>query len=219
MTGPVDGRRLRAGTAAVLEEAAIDGRTLLSRLEIISRLKKFNLSPALPATEDQYEIHGEKLAPVVAACALANGKPAYQLDRLVVTREMIELSVRKRVKGKRHVVDIDWRAQLDREFKDTPAPKGSIEDRGRSEKAAALNELASSRFSVLIGAAGTGKTTLLKFLCRAAPIQQRGVAGAGPGRAENLRQQAYSSVKARRSDDFKIRSHHSQRTGDGGHCL
>ena len=203
MTGPVDGRRLRAGTAAVLEEAAVDGHTLLSREEIVSRLKKFNLSPALPATdEDHYEIHGEKFAPVVAACALANGKPAYQLDRLVVTREMIESSVRKRVKGKRHVVDIDWRAQLDREFKDTPAPKGSIEDRGRSRESGCLDELASSRFSVLIGAAGTGKTTLLKFLCRAAPIQQRGVLLLAPTGKARVRLQQPTGSEARTIAQF-----------------
>lgn len=191
MTGPVDGRRLRAGTAAVLEEAAADGHTLLSREEIVSRLKKFNLSPALPATEDQYEIHGDGLAPVVSGCSLANGKPAYQLDRLVVTRETIETSVRKRVKGKRHEVKIKWRAELDREFNEFPAPKGSIEDRGRTEKAAALSEIASSRFSVLIGAAGTGKTTLLKFLCKAGPIQQRGVLLLAPtGKARVRLQQA-----------------------------
>jgi hypothetical protein len=98
MTGPVDGRRLRAATAAVLEHAAVDGHTLLAREEIITRLKKLNLSPALPATEDQYEIHGDKLAPVIAPCTLANGKAAYQIDRLVVTREVIESTVQKRVK-------------------------------------------------------------------------------------------------------------------------
>jgi hypothetical protein len=86
--------------------AAADGHTLLSREKIISRLRKLTLSPALPAKEDQYEIYGEKLVPVVAACALANSKPAYQLDRLVVTREMIESSVQNRVKkGKRLTVD------------------------------------------------------------------------------------------------------------------
>jgi ATP-dependent exoDNAse (exonuclease V) alpha subunit len=202
MTGPVDGRRLRAGTAAVLEQAAQDGHTLLSREEVISRLKKFNLSPALPATEDQYEIHGDKLAPVVSACALADGKPAHQLDRLVVTREMIESSVRKRVKGKRHEVKIDWRAELDREFKNVSAPKGSIEDRGRTEKAAALSELASSRFSVLIGAAGTGKTTLLKFLCKAAPIQQRGVLLLAPTGKARVRLQQATGVEARTIAQF-----------------
>ena len=53
MTGPVDGRRLRAATAAILEAAGGEGHTLLSREEIITRIKNLNLSPALPATEDQ----------------------------------------------------------------------------------------------------------------------------------------------------------------------
>ena len=45
-------------------------------------------------------------------------KPAYQVDRLVVTREMIASSVQKRVNmGKRLTVNIDWRAEMDREFK------------------------------------------------------------------------------------------------------
>jgi hypothetical protein len=198
MTGPVDGRRLRSATAAVLEDAAVDGHTLLSREEIIARLKKFNLSPTLPATEDQYEIHGDNLAPVIASCALENGKPAYQLDRLFVTREVIASSIQKRVKmGKRLTVNIDWRAEMDREFKDTPAPKGSLEDLGRREKAAALSELAASRFSVLIGAAGTGKTTLLKFLCRAAPIQQRGVLLLAPTGKARVRLQQATGVGAR----------------------
>jgi ATP-dependent exoDNAse (exonuclease V) alpha subunit len=202
MTGPVDGRRLRAATAAVLEQAATDGDTLLSREEIITRVKKMNLSPALPLTEDQYEIHGQKLAPVISQCALENGKLAYQIDRLVMTREIIASSVQKRARGKRHAVTIDWRAELDREFKHTPAPKGSLEDRGRNEKAAALAELASARFSVLIGAAGTGKTTLLKFLCRAAPIQQRGVLLLAPTGKARVRLQQTTGIEARTLAQF-----------------
>ena len=207
MTGPVDGRRLRAATAAVLEDAAIDGHTLLAREEIIARLKKLNLSPALPATEDQYEIHGDKLAPVIAPCTLANGKAAYQIDRLVVTRDVIESTVQKRVKmGKRLAVNINWRAELDEEFKKTPAPNGSLEDRGRHEKAAALTELAASRFSVLIGAAGTGKTTLLKFLCRAAPIKQRGVLLLAPTGKARVRLQQATGAEARTLAQF-LRPH------------
>ena len=203
MTGPVDGRRLRAATAAILEDAAVDGHTLLAREEIIARLTKFNLSPTLPATEDQFEIHRDKLAPVVTPCALENGKAAYQLDRLVTTREVIASSVQKRVKmGKRLSVDIDWRTEMDREFKNTPAPKGSLEDRGRHEKAAALTELASSRFSVLIGAAGTGKTTLLKFLCRAAPIQTRGILLLAPTGKARVRLQQATGVEARTLAQF-----------------
>lgn len=207
MTGPVDGRRLRAATAAVLEDAADNGDTLLAREEIIARVKKLNLSPALPATEDQYEIHGDKLAPVITPCMLKNGKPAYQVDRLVVTREVIGSTVQKRVKmGSRLDVNIDWRAEIDREFQKTAAPKGSLEERGRNEKAAALTELAASRFSVLIGAAGTGKTTLLKFLCLAAPIKQRGVLLLAPTGKARVRLQQATGAEARTLAQF-LRPH------------
>ena len=203
MSGPVDGRRLRAATAAVLEEAAADGHTLLGREEVISRVRALNLSPALPATEDHFEIHGERLPPVVTACALASGKPAHQLDRLVVTRTLIESTVQRRVrKGKRHELEIGWRAALDSEFKATPAPKGSLEDRGREEKAAALRELAASRFSVLLGAAGTGKTTLLRFLCGATPIKQRGVLLLAPTGKARVRLQQATGVEARTLAQF-----------------
>ena len=197
MTGSVDGRRLRAATAAILERAANDGHTLLAREEIIAQIRELNLSPALPATDDLYEIHIDRLTPVLARCNLEDGKSAYQLDRLDVTRDLIASTVRKRVKiGKRLSVDIDWRKQLDREFKDVPAPKDSLEDCGRHEKAAALRELSAARFSVLIGAAGTGKTTLLKFLCDAAPINQRGVLLLAPTGKARVRLQGVTGMDA-----------------------
>lgn len=213
MAGPVDGRRLRAAATAVLEVAAADGHTLVAREDLISRLRKLNLSPVLPATEDQFEIHSERMAPVLSACALESGKPAFQLDRLAVTRELIADTVQKRVnRGKRHVVEIDWRAALDREFNNTPAPKNSLEDRGRREKAAALDELASSRFSVLIGAAGTGKTTLLRFLCLAAPIKQRGVLLLAPTGKARVRLQQATGVEARTLAQFLRPARYDERT-------
>jgi len=176
MNGPVDGRRLRAATAAILEDAAEEGHTLLAREEIIAKIRERNLSPALPAIDDLYEIHRNRLSPFFVSCMLEDGKPSYQLDRLDVTRDVIATTVCKRVgKGKRLTVDIDWRGLLDHEFEDVPAPKKSLEDQGRIEKAAALRELTAARFSILIGAAGTGKTTLLKFLCNAPGIKERGV--------------------------------------------
>lgn len=213
MAGPIDGRRLRAATTAVLEAAAAEGHTLLAREDIISRLRKFTLSPLLPATEDQFEIHAARLAPVVVACSLEDDKPAFQLDRLAVTRELIADTVQKRVnRGKRHVIEINWRAELDREFKGTPAPKNSLEDRGRGEKAAALEELASSRFSVLIGAAGTGKTTLLRFLCKAGPIKDRGVLLLAPTGKARVRLQQATGVEARTLAQFLRPRRYDERT-------
>jgi len=65
MNRPIDGRRLRAATAAILETAASDGHTLLARAEIVSRLRKLTVNPVLPATEDQFEIHRDRLRPIL----------------------------------------------------------------------------------------------------------------------------------------------------------
>ena len=204
MSGPVDGRRLRGATAAVLEAAATDtGHTLMPREDIIAQVRALNLSPALPATDDQYEIHRDKMAPVITRCSLEVGKPALQLDRLGATREVIGSTVLRRFRqGKRLKVSVDWRTELNTEFRDTPAPKDSPEDRGRREKAAALHELAAARFSVLIGAAGTGKTTLLKFLCRAPAIKQRGILLLAPTGKARVRLQQATGVEARTLAQF-----------------
>lgn len=213
MVGPVDGRRLRAAAAAVLEGATLEGHTLLAREEIISRLRQLNLSPLLPATEDQFEIHAGRLAPVLCGCSLENGKAAFQLDRLAVTRELIADTVQKRVtRGRRHTIEIDWRDELDREFRAVPAPRNSLEDRGRREKAAALEELASSRFSVLIGAAGTGKTTLLRFLANAAPIKQGGVLLLAPTGKARVRLQQSTGLEARTLAQFLRPLRYDERT-------
>ncbi len=77
---------------------------------------------------------------------------------------LIQRAVTKRVAGARHAVQADWRKLLDAHL---AAPVGSdeTEEAARQEKAAALKELAEARLSVLIGPAGTGKTTLLSVLC------------------------------------------------------
>ncbi len=197
MKGPVDGRRLRAATAAILEGAADEGHTLLAREELIAKIREMNLSPALPVTDDLYEIHSDRLSPALVSCSLEDGKPAYQLDRLDVSRNVIATMVRKRVRmGKRLRVDINWRERLDHEFQNVPAPKDSLEDQGRHEKSAALRELSAARFSVLIGAAGTGKTTLLKFICDAPPIKQRGVQLLAPTGKARVRLQRATGTDA-----------------------
>src|SRR5262249_39772210 len=65
------------------------------------------------------------------------------------------------------------------------------EERSRKEKAAALEALATARFSVLIGSAGTGKTTLLAVLCAQQDIASGGVLLLAPtGKARVRMEQA-----------------------------
>jgi hypothetical protein len=88
---------------------------------------------------------------------------------------MIRKEVTKRRKGKRHVSSHPWRKAIDQQFKDEVGPVDADEERARQEKAAALEELFSSRLTVLLGAAGTGKTTLLRSLCELPEVDAGGV--------------------------------------------
>ena len=83
-----------------------------------------------------------------------------------------------RKKGKPHAADLDWRGLVDAGL-DAPLPgdpeERDLEERARREKAAALEELFRSRFSVLIGPAGTGKTALLRMLCSLPGLGEKGL--------------------------------------------
>ena len=71
----------------------------------------------------------------------------------------------------------DWRQLVDSGI-DQALPSGEereLEERARTEKAAALEQLFRSRLSVLIGPAGTGKTTLLRMLCSLESVAARGI--------------------------------------------
>jgi len=80
--------------------------------------------------------------------------------------EPIRRSINKRVNGTRLNVDANWRLLLDKHLEVYGSGEtDEVEEKAREEKTSALKELAESRLSVLIGPAGTGKTTLLSVLC------------------------------------------------------
>src|SRR6202008_1456622 len=127
--------------------------------------QKTPLTADLLAVAEDQGFEGE-----IRIVKMADDRPAYQLERLALTGDLIRRTVEKRVEAKRHTVEVNWRKALD----DFLGNKGQLpedpderarEERARVEKTAALEELAASRFSVLIGRAGTGKTTLLSVLC------------------------------------------------------
>lgn len=183
VSSPLDARRLRALAIRELEQAAALGDTLRPRDGIVTTLRGGSGDP----NEEPCQVTGDLLAVAEAdtfageiVCqALADDRPAYQLRRLAATGELIRSTVLKRLAGRRHTSAHDWRAQLDRFLADKPLPidveDQALEDRARHEKAAALRELAASRLSVLIGPAGTGKTTLLAVLCQQPEVHKGGI--------------------------------------------
>lgn len=199
----IDQRRIRGLTIHALERAASAGNTLLPKSDVILQIRTMNLEPPCPVTEDTMTVAEDIFADTVEQMLMKDDRPAYQLSHLHQVGRLIEQTVLKRSRGRRHQLSIDWRACLDAEL-DKNGAVGLLSDKeeqARQEKTVALQELAESRFSVLIGPAGTGKTTLLSVLCAQPQIAQGGVlllAPTGKARvrmeavAGNLKLQAYT---------------------------
>ncbi len=175
---PADARRVRALVVDLLEEAAGQGHTLLPRSWVIRRARERALQPPCPLGENVLDAAEESFEPVVARVATLGGEAAYQVDRLAECRQMIRREILGRKKGRPHSAAHNWGALVDtglgQALPDDPTDR-DLEERARQEKAAALEQLFHSRLSVLIGPAGTGKTTLLRMLCRMPDVGGKGL--------------------------------------------
>ncbi|QPC88565.1 AAA family ATPase [Mesorhizobium sp. NBSH29] len=177
MTDAIDKRRVRALMIDLLENAADEnGHTVLPRSWLVQRALAAPLAPKCMIDEDVIAINSAWLKEALTE-GIAGDGPAYKLRRYAVAREMIGTAIRKRVKAKRHDLSHQWRKLVDTEFGALPpnADDQKDEERARCEKAASLQQLAQSRFSVLVGPAGSGKTTILRLLCELPQVNERKV--------------------------------------------
>ncbi len=171
-----DARRIRALTVKVLEDAASVGNTLLPQDQVVLGIRALTLQPRCEVDADLMNVAKDDFEDSVAELVMANGAPALQLGRLTEVGATIRVAIDKRIKGKRMIVAADWRKLLDAHLATQSTSKpDELEESARAEKTAALKELAESRLSVLIGPAGTGKTTLLSVLCSHQKVEEGGI--------------------------------------------
>lgn len=170
---PADPRRVRALLVDVLEQAASAGDTLRSRDQLLQAVDARGLSPACPLSYDLLALAETTFDGVLRRVAMAGDEPAWQLGWLGEMGQLIAREIDRRAGGRPHAIDEDWRARLDAALPRRPLTE--LEARAREEKAAALAVLAAGRVSVLIGPAGTGKTTLLNVLCQHPRIDGGGI--------------------------------------------
>lgn len=192
-----DARRVRALSVKVLEDAAGAGSTLLPQDRLVLAIRDQTLRPACEVNGDLMNGVREEFSGAMRVVELADGKPALQLERLAEMRQVIYSAVERRITGRRLTVDADWSALLDGYLAEYgQAPVDELEQGAREEKVAALRELAESRLSVLIGPAGTGKTTLLSVLCSQPQIAEGGVVLLAPtGKARVRMEQSAEGLK------------------------
>jgi hypothetical protein len=177
MLGPMDKRRVRALVIDQLEKAAANGHTLLPRDHVILGIRNAKLEPPCRMTEDVLDAKSvaEYISREAKTVPLKGGAVGLQLLAYVDFRSIVSTQVENRaLKAPRFEFKNDWAERL-RKLLPPLDEMDADELRAREEKAAALAELASSRFSVLVGPAGAGKTTVLRALCKHEEISATGV--------------------------------------------
>lgn len=176
LNSELDPRRIKAFAISALEDAASDGHTVQSLSELAERVKKISGYQKCPVSPDILSTVATMMQPEVL-------KVQNILDENHSDETYIQLKryhdygklIRDQILGtlnRRLNLKINWAERLATEFGEA---EENEETRAQLEKEAALNEIANSQLSVLIGPAGTGKTTLLKILCSEAEIRRRNI--------------------------------------------
>lgn len=216
-----DARRIRALTVKVLEDASANGNTLMPQDQAVLAIRGLALQPSCDVDDDLINVAKDDFDGVVVEVPLANESPALQLGRLAEMGDTIRTAIDKRIRGKRLDVDANWRQLLDKYLKSKgAAATDELEEQARQEKTAALKELAESRLSVLVGPAGTGKTTLLSVLCSHPQIAEGDVLLLAPtGKARVRMEQSTRDLKLKGYTIAQFLSPHRYDTATGRYRL
>lgn len=190
-----DERRVRSFIINQLEKKAALGHTLLPRDLIIQEIRNLEVQPECNIDGDMMDVVEDYLPPFVETVLMSDGTPAYQLSRLNEMGKKIKSTIEKRIKGKRHKGVIPWRDRLDDILNGPARPEDEEEQQARLEKTEAIKELFSSRISVLIGPAGTGKTTLLKVLFQEDQVKNGGIIALAPTGKARVRMEQQTGLK------------------------
>lgn len=217
MKGPTDPRRVRALIVDTLEQAAAeDGHSLLPQDQVINTIRERPIKPKCSINEDILRVMENEFKPAIALAAMQDDCRAYQLKRLKQIGELIRDTVERKLKERRHSIHEDWRSLLDKKLEEevTETKLDDEEGKARKEKTEALKELAEARISVLVGSAGTGKTTMLSVLCQHPEIKKRGVLLLAPTGKARVQLQVKTDLEAMTLAQFLLRhDRYDEKTG------
>ena len=185
LADPGDRRRVEALMVDVLESLATDGDTIAGQDQVIALAAEIPVTRSCAVSTPLVNSYGldarsledsDEWSPLAPA-VLGDGSPGYKLIHLADTRDQLRHHFEIRRKATRFSVSFDPRAAIDAvlDNADRSEVVDGEEELARSEKAAGLAELFGARLSVLVGSAGTGKTTLLRALADIPEVHSDGV--------------------------------------------
>ena len=182
---PQDARRIRAAIVAVLRRAADAGDSLLSTSEVLQSVKSLDLTHPLDNVDSGWpaantsSLNGcVELLEIVSGDSAGKPIGALQLAELKSRETRLGSILSKRAGRPTTLVKIDWKKSLVTAISKAGV-KFDANNRRHSqaieEQAAALSRLVSRRLTVLVGRAGTGKTSVMGALMLAEPLTKDGI--------------------------------------------
>ena len=181
---PGDARRLRAAIVAVLREASANGDSLLSTSEALQRVAKLDLAHPCVVQSDWPSTNRSALDGVVELVDVASGDSgdqpmsALQLTEFKRREDRLRAILSKRAGRPSTLVKSDWKQLLESAIVRTGRKFDSSNEQHAlaiGEQADALDRLTSRRLSVLVGRAGTGKTSVMGALMLCEPLAKDGI--------------------------------------------
>lgn len=181
---PLDGRRVRAGLVTMLRSAASQGDALLSDVDCLLGLGKLDLAHPCEAPLDWLNGNEELLTEEIVRLRLVLDHETDEAVQCLQLKELYEregklgrlLSARAGVKlpstgeaWQKLIVDAL------RENGTNPNLSNSRHASALEEQAKALERITTRKLSVLVGRAGTGKTTVLAGLLKSSKLAADGI--------------------------------------------
>lgn len=179
-----DPRRIRAAIVSVLQQVANEGDSLLSQKEVLSRLQQLSLSKNIMVGEDWIETNKQFLSGVIELVDVLVDPEKGKIIRAVQLLEYKkrEDDLRKillaRAKKTLPSLGVDWKNYLIESIHDTGGlldESSAIHKQALEEQADALEKISSRKLAVLVGKAGTGKTSVLGALLKSESLVKEGV--------------------------------------------
>lgn len=184
VSSPTDFRRGRAALVAVLRRAGDRGDALLSAAEAMDNVNRLPLSSPCEITGDWLRAHVADLSETVTVLDVPRrpGHPemisAVQLSEMQRREQRLAKILRSRCGKQIPPVVEPWADLLEKAIKES----GKALDRSNRRHVAALEEqsgalakLVSRRLTVLVGKAGTGKTSVMGALFHSETLKKQGI--------------------------------------------
>lgn len=172
-----DKRRFRAMVMFVLNQAANQGHTLLSYDQIVEEIDQLPLDQKTDFQTEKIDgireflLEGELHVDVENTYIKLKEYQDYKQLVVNIVNSRLETSLSSKQ---------NWRKIIDDQFGKLQVNNEENDQLARGEKATALKILESSKISVLIGRAGTGKTSALGILASSSEIKAGGVLALTP---------------------------------------